>query len=337
MHPGDRSYRPSCRIPCSAACRGPCRPAIEVQFALPHEVVVTPGLAIANYTMFEATRIPTQWAQHAETCALTVVPTRASFEAWTSSGVSADRLRLCPLGVRPGLDDPEVPPLAITDPSGRDVAGYRHRFLNVARLCARKNHLGILEAWIQATTPDDDAVLILKVNSHRPEVWDLLELDLADSYRRMGRSLAQAAPVVMLTGYLADDEMASLYRAATHYLSVSFGEGWDQPMMEAAAAGLELIAPRHSAYLEYLDDETAHFIPSVEVPCDVDRRRMGRIGTGEFSGLSWWAPDGAATATLLRDIIDGRAPTKSSPQRRITEDYRWETVSQRLLDILGEL
>jgi hypothetical protein len=43
---------------------------------------------------------------------------------------------------------------------------------------------------------------------------------------------------------------------------MSRGEGWDLPMTEAAAAGLRLIAPRHTAYLTYLDAEVAQLIPA---------------------------------------------------------------------------
>lgn len=31
----------------------------------------------------------------------------------------------------------------------------------------------------------------------------------------------------MLHDILADDEMPGLYAAATHYISLSYGEGWD--------------------------------------------------------------------------------------------------------------
>jgi hypothetical protein len=51
--------------------------------------------------------------------------------------------------------------------------------------------------------------------------------------------------------------MPGLFAAASHYWSMSHGEGWDQPMIEAAASGLRLIVPRHTAYLEYLDADVA--------------------------------------------------------------------------------
>jgi hypothetical protein len=51
--------------------------------------------------------------------------------------------------------------------------------------------------------------------------------------------------------------MPGLFAAASHYWSMSHGEGRDQPMIEAAASGLRLIVPRHTAYLEYLDADVA--------------------------------------------------------------------------------
>ena len=45
---------------------------------------------------------------------------------------------------------------------------------------------------------------------------------------RIGKRLADAAPVRILRQTFADSEMPALYAAATQYISMSFGEGWDQ-------------------------------------------------------------------------------------------------------------
>ena len=61
---------------------------------------------------------------------------------------------------------------------------------------------------------------------------------------QIGRRRDEAASIVFMTNeMLSDAEMPSVYAAATHYLSLSYGEGWDQPMMEAASMGLQLMAP----------------------------------------------------------------------------------------------
>jgi hypothetical protein len=54
---------------------------------------------------------------------------------------------------------------------------------------------------------------------------------------RLQPALGQAAPVLFTDRLLPGADMPGLYAAATHYWSMSHGEGWDQPMTEAAAAG----------------------------------------------------------------------------------------------------
>ena len=80
----------------------------------------------------------------------------------------------------------------------------------------------------------------------------------AEAVRRTLQAAADAG-VEVLTLYAfssenwrrSDEEIADmtgLMRAATHYWSMSHGEGWDLPLSKAGAMGLSLIAPRHSAY-----------------------------------------------------------------------------------------
>ncbi len=126
--------------------------------------------------------------------------------------------------------------------------------------------------------------------------------------------------------------MPRLYAAATHYCSMSFGEGWDQPAMEAAACGLRLIVPRHSAYLAYLDSSVATLTACREVPVEW----TGDPATGAlFASARWWAPDEDEAAAHIRSAIsapDG-GPTAQS---RILSDFTWEKAVQRLRAILGE-
>lgn len=314
---------------------GPVPARVDLQFAMPHQVWPTPGLPCVNYTMFECARIPDAWVRQAEQCALVVVPGRSSYDAWVRSGVAPERLRVSPLGIRRELYDPLPPPLPLSDGTGRPVASYGTRFLNVAELSPRKNLLGVLRAWLHATRRGDDAILLLKCSIWRGGMWELFQEDLADVCREEGRTLEEAAPVLLLTDYVPDAEMPRLYRAATHYLSLSFGEGWDMPMTEAAAAGLSLVAPRHSAYLDYLDDQSVHWIPAREAEVDF-RGRLARADVALFDGMRWWIPDDDAAAAALRDVIDGRAAPKGA-RARILERYGWDQVSRRLMEVLAEV
>jgi hypothetical protein len=88
--------------------------------------------------------------------------------------------------------------------------------------------------------------------------------------------------------------MPGLYAAATHYWSMTHGEGRDQPMTEAAASGLRLITPDHTAYRTYLDPSagtllrhggswiTAHDRPSEQIS-KVGQTGRSRYGAGPKS------------------------------------------------------
>jgi glycosyltransferase involved in cell wall biosynthesis len=128
--------------------------------------------------------------------------------------------------------------------------------------------------------------------------------------------------------------MPRLYTAATHYISLSHGEGWDQAMVEAAASGLTLIAPDHSAYRAYLDASVARMIPSREAPA----RFTGDPGLQAlFAGASWWTPDEAAAAGAIRAAIEGRDVGKRTARARILSELTWERAARRLMRILEDV
>ncbi|WP_188092462.1 tetratricopeptide repeat protein [Azospirillum sp. B21] len=301
-----------------------------VNCLIPLAVERVPGRATVTFSMFEGTRIPPAWRRMSEFSDLIVVPTESSRLAWAEQGFPEDRLRVCPLGVDP-VAAGNVPVLVA--PGGRLVSSYRHRFLNVSDFNPRKNIDGLLRVWLRATASTDDAVLILKLGRNlgpaaRAELGTLVR----GAEQAVGRCLSDAAPVVLIDRLLNDEEMTGLHRAATHYWSLSHGEGWDLPMATAGAMGLGLIAPAHSAYLAYLDEESARLIPSSVTPARVP----GQEGFHPpFHGLDWWVPDEVAAVAILAGIIRGgdRLP---SARDRLGERFTWERSADRLLAILDE-
>jgi glycosyltransferase involved in cell wall biosynthesis len=303
-----------------------------LHFCMPHQVAADPALVNVNYTMFEATRIPNAWVARARRHDLIVLPTESSRRAWIDSGVPAEKLRLCPLGVDADLFRPGVPPLPLTDAGGEPLSRYRVRFLNMSELGPRENVLGLLRLWLRATTARDDAVLILKLGAYLPGWPERFQRELA-RLEHEEKPLREAAPVHVVQEIYPDADMPRLYAAATHYISLSFGEGWDQPMVEAGASGLKLIAPEHSAYTTYLDRTVADLIPSREVPAVFPGGGdIGRL----FDGACWWEPDPDAAIAAIRRAIDGRDGATCSVRSRLVERFSWEQATRRLIEILSE-
>lgn len=312
----------------------PVNASAMLHFCMPHQVRVVKGMLNVNYTMFEATRIHRIWVQHNLRHDSVILPTDSSKQAWVESGFPEDRIRLCPLGVDPNRFHPDVGPLELTDRHGREVRDYRTRVLNVSELGPRKNLLGLLRVWIRTTMANDDAILIIKLGRYLPG-WTIRLMREMDAVERaLGKTRKESAPVLFYDRILADSEMPGLFAAATHYWSMSYGEGWDQPMMEAAATGLRLLAPRHSAYTTYLDQSVARMIPARRVPAVFGESGWFR---GIFEGAEWWEPDEEAAAEALREAVSGADEDWPTARARISAGFTWEKATTRLVAILKEL
>jgi glycosyltransferase involved in cell wall biosynthesis len=312
----------------------PVDAGMTLHFTMPHQVVIDDTAMHVNYTMFEATRVPASWIDHHRAHRLVVVPTESSRQAWLASGLPAGKINVCPLGVDPDEFRPEVEPLAFETSGAKELADYGVRFLNVSEPGPRKNLMGLLHAWIMATRADDSAVLTIKLGRTSPASLLSLQAGVTALEERLGRCLADAAPVEIMFGYLPDALMPRLYRSATHYISMSHGEGWDNAMIEAAASGLQLIAPDHSAYTAYLDASVARLIPSVTVPARIpDDPALQEL----FYKAMWWQPDIETAAGLIREAIDGSGPVTASARDAVAHRFRWEQSADELLSILSEL
>ncbi len=110
---------------------------------------------------------------------------------------------------------------------------------------------------------------------------------------------------VVWTGYVPDDQLASLYRNAAAYVFPSRYEGFGLPPLEAQAAGCPVVAARSSCLPEVLGESVAWFEPgdSSQLAVAVERviadqaYRSDLVGRGveNVSRFSW---DAAARQTL---------------------------------------
>jgi len=313
---------------------------LTLHFTMPTQCEPRAGRVNANYTMFEGDRIPAEWGRRAAEHALIVVPNETCRSAWLAGGVTREKLAIAPLAVDGAFFAGPAEPMELDvtlshRPIPRPLRTYARRFLHIAELRPRKNLLGLLRTWICATKPEDDAVLVVKSTCFVPPDRVAFEQDLRAMQERLGRGLEDAAPVVMLHSLFDDDQMRALYKAVTHYISLSFGEGWDFPMMEAACCGLDLIAPRHSGYLSYLGEDDALWVPAKLEPASFEGS-SGRADRRFFAGIQWWRPDEHAAIEAVRIAVRGER-ARQSPQRRIMHDFTWENAARKLLEALGPI
>ncbi|WP_341486848.1 MSMEG_0565 family glycosyltransferase [Pararhizobium sp. A13] len=125
-------------------------------------------------------------------------------------------------------------------------------FLSVGGIEARKNTLGILEAFrqIRAIRPDAQLVIaggasLLDHHGYQQE----FHLALA--------GLGSHAAAVHITGPIADPDMPNLYRMADALVFPSIKEGYGLVVLEAMASGVPVVVSSIAPFTEYLGPEDA--------------------------------------------------------------------------------
>lgn len=120
----------------------------------------------------------------------------------------------------------------------------------------RKNWVDMLTAFCTAFKDTADATLVFKLGHHE------YQSALNDMLMCMARMPKFKCRVVLLQGFLDKAEFDSLIRASAFVVNASHGEGQCLPLMEFLSCGKPAVAPRHSAMLDYIDDEVAFVVDS---------------------------------------------------------------------------
>jgi glycosyltransferase involved in cell wall biosynthesis len=113
----------------------------------------------------------------------------------------------------------------------------------------RKNWIDMVSAFCWAFREVEDATLVLKMTHHDIELYRGTLLVL------LTRLLPFRCRVLVLHGFLEDEQYLQLIRASTYYVNASSGEGLCLPLMEFLCGGKPSVAPTHTAMADYLSPD----------------------------------------------------------------------------------
>lgn len=118
----------------------------------------------------------------------------------------------------------------------------------------RKNWVDLVTAFCWAFKSTEDATLIVKMTHHDLEHYRVVLMTL----------LSRLAPfhcrVLVLHGFLEDEQYQALISASSYYVNASSGEGLCLPLMEFLASAKPVIAPGHTAMADYLNERVAFLL-----------------------------------------------------------------------------
>ncbi len=144
----------------------------------------------------------------------------------------------------------------------------------------RKNWHDLLTAFLVAMRDRPDVTLVVKLVTNDPvSVGRFVQW-----YHQ--RQLPHQCRVVVVTGYLSDEEMQNLIQASTFYYQATKAEGNCLPLMDYLAAGRPGISPNHSAMSDYFDERFGHVIRSSPEPAAWPHDPRGGIQT-TWGRIDW--------------------------------------------------
>jgi len=202
----------------------------------------------------------------------------------------------------------------------------------------RKNIFSIIKCFLEAFKDDENVGLILKTNICRNSLIDrkvtMNVMNEIVSKHRQG----SFPKIHIIHGNLSDKENSDLYRDKTvkAFINLSHGEGFGLPVLEAAVAGVPVIATNWSSYLDFLD--TGSFIPVEYSLVDIPPQKIDdKIFV---KGSKWAQPselDFKKKITQFRMSPEKHTRSAETMSKKLLESHSWESISMIYDKTLGGL
>jgi glycosyltransferase involved in cell wall biosynthesis len=217
----------------------------------------------------------------------------------------------------------------ILDHYGGEEPTVFHSVLNPHDL--RKNLSTLVSGFLEYSARDKNALLLLKLIVDNQE--DRLDTILHGilKTRIFGFELIDSNKIWLTTEYLPDGVLSDLYRFASGYLCTSLAEGQNLPLMEAMSRGVVPITTRHTAMLDFIDDENAIVIETGREAIDRDDTAVGPT-----RNLTWHRCSARGVADALDKFGSLSMAQKAQMGRNARETIRQGFSSDAVRILLTE-
>jgi glycosyltransferase involved in cell wall biosynthesis len=203
-----------------------------------------------------------RWQDHINMMDEAWVFSKYSREASKSSGVKIP-LNIVPMPVdtsKFGKDYGVVSNLKESVPNNAFI------FYTISEFTSRKNIEALLKAFHSEFHITEPVYLLIKTSTNdQQRISGIIDgvkrgLKIYDDPNKYKKEL-------IVFNHLPEEEIYKIHQSGHAFVTASHAEGWCLPAFDALGFGKPVIAPRHTSFVEYLNDKNSYLVDAYEDIC----------------------------------------------------------------------
>jgi glycosyltransferase involved in cell wall biosynthesis len=252
-----------------------------------------------------------------------VAPSRWPALAYERFGMARERVHVVPHGVDPAIFRPD----SAARQTARETLGLQDAFvyLSAGAMTMNKGTDVLLTAFARVAEADPAARLFLKGADALYPSRDIVR-EVLDHLPARTRETVATRLIYHGETY-SSRMMANLLRAADVYVSPYRAEGFNMPVLEAAACGVPVICTGGGPTDEFTQESFARRIRSTPTQMKLNSAQLG----------DYLEPDPDHLVELMQQAArerDGAARIGATGAAHVAQSFTWERVTERLVEAL---
>jgi glycosyltransferase involved in cell wall biosynthesis len=314
-----------------------------------HELVLRRPDYFIGRSMYEFTKIPSEWIAQIKPINEVWVPGEWVRDTFVMNGVDASKVLVMPEAIDVDYFDPQVRARVALPLTGAEEHWSRHcngpgdarnfNFFSNFKWEPRKGWDVLFDAYFSAFSSADAVSLYVLTNFLGTPFLNVTQI--YDDFERWATAAghdpasARMPHYCIVTELVKEEIIGDFYNSADAFVLPTRGEGWGLPTIQAMALAKPTISTNYGGQLEFMTPDTSFLIELdgvVEIPEDSQY--------GFMTGKKWAAPSVRHTAELMRYVHQERAHAAEVGKRarerivgHFTEDAIAATANKRFNEV----